>query len=114
VLGEWIVEQRPPTFANESLANPLATFVLDPATGNELFASPASLAEVIDGPQGPDGKWTKEAPPHCLWIAASKHAIRCSVNYNGERVAKVEFETEELSDVHYITRHGELQHRWFN
>jgi hypothetical protein len=90
------------------LANPLASYVIDPSTGDELFPSPGALANVIDGPQGPDGKWNKEAPPHCLWIAASKHAIRCSVNYNGERVAKVEFEQEELSDVHYITRHGEF------
>ncbi|TXT13308.1 hypothetical protein VHUM_00675 [Vanrija humicola] len=106
VLGEWMVEQKPPTFVNESLAFPLATYVLDPETGNELFASPEALAGHLEGGGDADGKFSKEAPPHCLWIAASRKAIRVSVNYNGERVAKVEFEREELSDVHYITRHG--------
>lgn len=105
IIGEWTVEQKPPTFANESLANPLSTYVLDPETGNERLAAPQALADMVD--QGPsNAKWSKEAPPHSLWIAASKHAIRCSVNFNGDRVAKVEFEQEELSDVHYITRHG--------
>lgn len=103
-----MVESKPPTFSNESLANPLATFVLDVTSGNELFASPEALASLLENEPTSDGKWSKEAPPHCLWIAASKKAIRCSVNFNGERVNKVEFDQDELSDVHYVTRHGEL------
>lgn len=108
LFSEWTVDPKPPTFSNESLAFPLATFVLDPATGNELRASPEALADVLDFGKAPEGKWKSEAAPHALWIAASKKAIRVAVNFNGERIAKAEFE-EELSDVHYITRHGELQ-----
>lgn len=105
VLGEWLVDPKPPTFTNDSLASPLASYLLDPVTGNELRASPEALNDVISASDVPEGKWTKEAPPHCLWIAACKRAIRVAVNFNGERVAKVEFE-EDLSNVHYITRHG--------
>lgn len=104
MLGEWIVDPKPPTFQNDSLACPLATYILDPATGNELRASPEALSDVIST-DAPEGKWTKEAPPHALWIAACKRTIRVAVNYNGERVAKIELD-EDLADVHYITRHG--------
>lgn len=108
VLGEWVVDAKPPTFQNESLAAPLATFLLDPVEGHELGTSPEALADVLEHRNAPEGKWKAEAPPHCLWVAASKKAIRVAVNFNGERVAKVEFEEEELSDVHYITRHGKM------
>jgi hypothetical protein len=104
VLGEWLVDSKPPTFQNDSLASPLASYVLDPVSGNELLASPEPLSDVVNDP-APEGKWTKEAPPHCLWIAACRRTIRVAVNFNGERVAKVELE-EDLASVHYITRHG--------
>ncbi|EIW71752.1 hypothetical protein TREMEDRAFT_27343 [Tremella mesenterica DSM 1558] len=104
VLGEWMIEAKPPTFTNESLAGPLASFIVDPATGNEMTASAQSLSQSLQtGAMDKD----KNAPPHCLWIAASKKSIRCAVNYSGERVAKVELEEEELSSVFYITRHGQ-------
>ncbi|KAL7424902.1 Lethal(2) giant larvae sro7 [Cryptotrichosporon argae] len=108
VLGEWLVEPKPPTFTNDSLAGPLATFVLDAVNGNELAPSAESLSAAMAMQNAHDAKTTKDkdAPPHCLWIAASKRSIRCAVNFNGERVAKVELENEELSDVKYITRHG--------
>ncbi|CAK9784876.1 unnamed protein product [Cutaneotrichosporon oleaginosum] len=104
VLGEWLVDPKPPTFQNDSLASPLASYLLDPVTGNELLASPEALSQVVSDPAA-EGKWTKEAPPHCLWIAACKRTIRVAVNFNGERFAKVELE-EDLASVHYITRHG--------
>lgn len=104
VLGEWMVEVKPPTFTNESLSSPLGTFVLDPTTGNELTASAEALSSAMSRQATPEGK--KDAPPHCLWIAASKKSIRAAVNFNGERVAKVEFEDEELGEAFYITRHG--------
>jgi hypothetical protein len=103
VLGEWVVEPKPPTFTNESLAGPLASFVLDPLSGNQLLPSAESLQAVMRPPMG---ETKKDAPPHCIWIAASKKSIRAAVNFNGERVAKVEFEEEELSSVFYVTRHG--------
>jgi syntaxin-binding protein 5 len=102
VLGEWLVEAKPPTFTNESLANPLATFVIDPLTGNELSPTAESLQAAMR--PGMDDAKTKDA--HCLWIAASRRSIRCAINFNGERVSKVELEGDELSDVFYVTRHG--------
>lgn len=106
VLGEWLVETKPPTFTNESLAGPLASFVLNPTTGNELVPTAELLANAMR--TEPSSEKNKDAPPHCLWIAASKRSIRCAVNFNGERVAKVELgEDEELVDVLYVTRHGE-------
>ncbi|BEI88387.1 uncharacterized protein CcaverHIS019_0111050 [Cutaneotrichosporon cavernicola] len=104
VLGEWLVDPKPPTFQNDSLASPIATYLLDPISGNELLASPEALADVANDPV-PEGKWTKDAPPHCVWITACKRTIRVAVNFNGERVAKIELE-EDLASVHYITRHG--------
>ncbi|OCF77713.1 hypothetical protein I204_01711 [Kwoniella mangroviensis CBS 8886] len=109
-LGEWIVETKPPTFTNESLAGPIASFVLDPVNGTELSPSSESLQAAMRDQKVPDnhghGK-SKEIPVHCLWIAASKKSIRCAINFNGDRVAKVELDDEELSDVFYVTRHGQ-------
>ncbi|WRT69409.1 uncharacterized protein IL334_006395 [Kwoniella shivajii] len=107
VLGEWVVENKPPTFTNESLAGPIASFVLDPITGNELLPSSESLQAAMRDQQVPEHGKGKEVPVHCLWIAASKKSIRCAINFNGERIAKVELDDEELSDVFYITRHGQ-------
>ncbi len=107
VLGEWLVDPKPPTFTNESLSSPIASFVLDPMTGNQLFPTAESLQAIMrPAPQSSPEKG-KDAAPHCLWIAAAKKSIRCAVNFNGERVAKVELEEEELSEVFYITRHGQ-------
>ncbi|WVQ79503.1 hypothetical protein IAT38_001602 [Cryptococcus sp. DSM 104549] len=106
VLGEWVVDVKPPTFTNDSLAGPLNSFVLDPMTGNELLASSEALQAAMRDMDHPDHGKHKDVPPHCLWVAASKKSIRCAVNFNGERVAKVELEDEELSDVFYVTRHG--------
>jgi len=106
VLGEWIVEPKPPTFTNESLAGPLASFVLDPKTGNELTPSAESLQSAMKEPASHEGKG-KDSLPHCLWMAASRKSVRCAVNYNGEKVAKIELEEDELSDIFYITRHGQ-------
>ena len=108
VLGEWIVEPKPPIFTNESLAGPIASFVLDPISGSELTPSSESLQAALKTPNPSDGK-SKEVSPHCLWIAASRRSIRCSVNFNGDRVAKVELDEDELSEVFYITRHGQSQ-----
>jgi hypothetical protein len=102
VLGEWLVETKPPVFTNESLAHPIASYVIDPLTGDELLPTAESLQASMR-PSHDEGK-TKEA--HCLWIAASRKSIRCAVNFNGERVAKVELEVDELSEVFYVTRHG--------
>lgn len=105
-----MVEAKPPTFTNESLSSPLGTFVLDPSTGNELHptaeALTSAMAHIASDSGSGGGK--KDVPPHCLWIAASKKSIRAAINFNGERVAKVEFEDEELGEAFYITRHGEL------
>jgi hypothetical protein len=108
VLGEWMVEIKPPTFTNDSLAGPLASFVLDPVDGNELSATAESLSAAMQAHQNqnPDSKG-KERPPHCIWISASRKSIRAAVNFNGERVAKVELEQEEFSEAFYVTRHGE-------
>ena len=108
VLGEWIVEPKPPTFTNESLAGPLATFVLDPKTGNELLPSADSLSAAMRVPQT-EGK-AKDVAPHCLWIAASRKSMRCAVNFSGEKVAKVELEEDELAEVFYVTRHGQSEY----
>lgn len=106
VLGEWIVEPKPPTFTNDSLAGPLASFVLEPLTGTELTPSAESLQAAMKSPSSPEGKSSKDLTPHCLWIAASRKSVRCAVNFNGERVAKFELDEDELSEVFYITRHG--------
>ena len=105
VLGEWIVEAKPATFTNESLSSPLASFVLDPKTGVELAPTAESLQAALREHHVPDVKG-KDSPPHCIWIAANQKSVRCVVNYNGEKVAKIELEEDELSDIFYVTRHG--------
>ena len=106
VLGEWMIEAKPPTFTNESLAEPLASFVLDPLTGNELMPTADSLHAVMRIKDSPEGK-SKDTAPHCIWVAASRKSVRCAINYQGERIAKIDLEEDELSDIFYITRHGE-------
>lgn len=106
VLGEWVVEAKPPTFTNDSLFGPIASFVLDPMTGNELATSATALQAAMQEPTD-QGKG-KEVSVHCLWVAASKKSIRCAINFSGERIAKVELEDEGLSNVFYVTRHGEF------
>jgi hypothetical protein len=105
VLGEWMVETKPPTFTNESLAGPIASYVLDAMTGSELLPTAESLTAAIQSQHTPEAK--KDQPPHCIWIAASKKSIRAAVNFNGERIAKVELEQDELSECFYVTRFGE-------
>jgi hypothetical protein len=105
VLGEWMVETKPPTFTNESLAGPIASYVLDAMTGNELLPTAESLTAAIQSQHTPEAK--KDQPPHCVWIAASKKSIRAAVNFNGERIAKVELDQDELSECFYVTRFGE-------
>ena len=103
VLGEWLVETKPPTFTNDSLANPVASFVIHPETGNELVPSTEALSSAMQV-HSPEHKG-KDVPPHCLWIAVSRKSIRVAVNFNGDKVGKVEMD-EELSEAFYITRHG--------
>ena len=104
VLGEWMVEAKPPTFTNDSLSGPLASWVIDPLTGNELVATAESLQASMQAQSGTPDK--KDVAPHCIWIAACRKSIRAAVNLSGERVAKVELEQDELSDAFYVTRHG--------
>ena len=106
VLGEWIVDTKPPTFTNDSLSGPVGSFVLDPQNGNELFPTAEALQAAMRAQPGPDKG--KDASPHCLWIAVAKKSIRVAVNFNGDRIAKVELEDEELAEAFYITRHGEV------
>ena len=105
VLGEWMVEPKPPTFTNDSLSSPLASFVIDPSSGVELTPTAESL-QVSLNQSSPDSHSKKDTTPHCLWIAVSKKSIRVAVNFNGDRVSKVEMEDEELSEAFYLTRHG--------
>jgi syntaxin-binding protein 5 len=104
VLGEWIVEQKPPTFTNDSLANPVASFVLDAHTGVELSPTAEALQAAMRA-KPEEGK--KESSPHCLWLAVSRKSMRLSINFNGERVAKVELTEEDIAEAFYLTRHGE-------
>lgn len=105
-LGEWMVEAKPPTFTNESLSGPLASFVVDPHTGNELYTNAEALASAMQYPAVDPGK-AKEVPPHCIWIACSQRSIRAAINFSGERIAKVELEQDELAEAYYVTRHGQ-------
>jgi len=108
-LGEWIVDTKPPTFTNESLAFPVASFVLDPLTGAELLPTAEALqAAMRDPAHSPTSSKSKNVEPHCLWIAVAKKSIRIAVNFNGERIGKVEFEEEEIAEAFYVTRHGML------
>ena len=104
VHGEWVAESKPPTFTNDSLSHPIATFILDPKTGAELLPTAEALQAAMR-PHTADSK--KDTPPHCLWVAVSKRSLRVAANFNGERVAKVELEGEELSEAFYVTRHGQ-------
>lgn len=107
VLGEWMVEAKPPVFTNESLANPLGSWVISPSTGEELAPTADALKSSMDTTTTSPTK-EKNVPAHCIWICAAKRSIRAAINFNGERVAKVELEQHEaLSDCYYITRHGQ-------
>lgn len=103
VLGEWVVEAKPPTFTNESLSFPVASFVIEPLGGAELLPTAEALQGAMQHHQD-----KKDGSPHCLWIAVARKSIRIAVNFNGERVSKVEMMEEDISSAFYVTRHGEL------
>jgi len=106
-LGEWIVDSKPPTFTNESLAFPVASFVLDPLTGTELLPTAEALQAAMHHPEhSPSSSKNKTITPHCLWIAVARKSIRIAANFNGERVGKVELGEEEIAEAFYVTRHG--------
>jgi hypothetical protein len=47
---------------------------------------------------------------HCVWIACAAKAVRCQLDFSGDRIAKLEMPLEdELKDVYIVTKNGELE-----
>ncbi|KAJ9102613.1 hypothetical protein QFC19_004722 [Naganishia cerealis] len=98
VLGEWVVETKPATHNHDSLSNPIKNYILDYETGAELVASADAFQRVT--PTGTKASGT-------LWLAISKRAIRAQVNFNGEKIGKVDLvDTDEVHSAVVFIKNG--------
>ena len=106
VLGEWVVDSKAATFTHDSLANPVATFMLSYATGESVNATAEALRQsmslqnsIEQGSSKAEGKI-----PFAIWIVVAKRAIRAQLDFNGERIAKVDVVDGETIESAYIIR----------
>ena len=107
-----MVEPKVITFSHDSLSQPLSNFVVDYQTGANLEASPDALVGVMSAlaegrSKGSPVAKTAEAN-QCLWIACAARSVRAQLNFNGERVAKLEVSEDEFRDVQIIEKYGEF------
>ncbi|KAI0361067.1 hypothetical protein OH77DRAFT_1417267 [Trametes cingulata] len=81
----WTVTQPP--VATESPARPIpgGTFVLDAKTGAKCGGDRKGLAAVLQTDEAPDPS------RKFVFVAAGAKGIRCTLNVNGERIAKAEW-----------------------
>jgi syntaxin-binding protein 5 len=115
VLGEWVVDSKATTFTHDSLVNPVATFMLSYATGEavnataEALRQSMSLQDSLDqSPNKAEGKI-----PFAVWIVVAKRAIRAQLDFNGERIAKVDVqEGEIIESAHIVRKNGEFERRF--
>lgn len=104
VLGEWLPDNKTITFSHDSLAFPLLSAVLDVESGAEIGTPRHRLQLAMQDTAEPP---SKEKRSRCIWIAASRKAVRTHLDFNGERIAKYELgEHEEFVNVQVITKNG--------
>lgn len=80
--NQWIVAPNFSTFTytQSPLADAIATFIIDPSTGEELAATPNRLLQVLKGEAMPrvDGPSGGTSPaPECYEVVASATEVRC-------------------------------------
>lgn len=92
----WVVG-KPSTFT--SLEAPVAAFILDPETGEELSATPAAFAQTMQAQE--HQRLSLKTKTHCIYVAASRATIRATANVTGDRLAKVDL---VCSSAHYLQR----------
>lgn len=109
VLGEWVVDSKATTFTHDSLANPVATFMLSYATGDAVSATAEGLRQSMSLQNSIEQGSTKAEGkiPFAIWIVVAKRAIRAQLDFNGERLAKVDVaDGETLESAHIVTKNG--------
>lgn len=94
----WTVS-KPATFT--SLEAPVASFVLDPETGEELTASPAAFAASM---QAEHHRMSLKSKTHCIYLAVSRTTARASANVTGDRLAKASL--TNCTAAAYLSRNG--------
>lgn len=109
MLGEWVVDSKATTFTHDSLANPVATFMLSYATGDAVSATAEGLRQSMSLQNSIEQGSTKAEGkiPFAIWIVVAKRAIRAQLDFNGERLAKVDVaDGETLESAHIVTKNG--------
>ncbi len=108
-LGEWVVEPKAFTYSHDSLAHPLASFVLDAETGQDLPASSDGLLKLMRPSDGRTSVVDKQIlAGRSAWIACAAKSIRVQLDFNGERIAKVDAGEEEFKACHVVQKNGML------
>lgn len=90
---------KPATF--NSLEAPVAAFVLDPESGEELSASGAAFAASM---REEPHRISLKAKTHCVYLAVSRTTARASANVTGDRLAKAQL--VDCSAAAYVQRNG--------
>jgi len=110
VLGEWVVESKATTFNHESLANPVASFMLSYATGDAVSATAEALRQSMSLQNSIEQTGSKHEAkiPFAVWIVVAKRAIRVQLDFSGERIAKVDvLEGESISSAYVVRKNGQ-------
>jgi syntaxin-binding protein 5 len=131
-LAGWQLDRKKThTFSHDSLVYPLASYILDVSTGDELELDPSRLqsssltsfftftacwhalsmrlAAVMNPAEAQKEAsrlqipGTTSAKPHCVWLACGRRSIRTQVNVTGERIGKVEMD-EDIKHAFLVKR----------
>ncbi|RPD65083.1 hypothetical protein L227DRAFT_571522 [Lentinus tigrinus ALCF2SS1-6] len=81
----WSIDAHPG--ASEGAAHPISggSFVLDAKKGYPLRADRKGLTSVLQPGH------TADSSSQCVWVSAGAKGVRCTLNVNGERVARTEW-----------------------
>ncbi|TFK95007.1 hypothetical protein K466DRAFT_579508 [Polyporus arcularius HHB13444] len=90
----WSVDPHPVAAEAPAHLIPGGSFVLEAKKGHTLRADRKGLASVLQPGQAADSSGK------CIWVAAGAKGVRCMLDVNGERVARIEWGNKVGTVVH--------------
>lgn len=91
-FGLWSVEGDSQKLEGMEHPLPRGTFVLNAKDGKNRLASQALLKEALySGGYGFKQKAEKGSNIHCFWITCGEKGAKCTANFSGSRLGKVEW-----------------------
>ena len=90
----WSIDAHPATAEGSVHPIPGGSFILDAKKGYPLRADRSGLASVLQPDRSADSSGK------CIWVSAGVKGVRCSLNVNGERVARTDWGSKVGTVVH--------------